>query len=354
MNLKQLLEQSAIDAKKELTCINLCLSNRCNATCIWCPTSRGTNHNYDMPWETVKKIVDELAHPDYPFKTNMIHLSENGEALYNPDFLRICRYIKEKLPNTAVNLLSNFGMMSSKISKILLEENLLSSLQVNIDGHDAESYTAVKGIPYDAVISNLIHFVNHRKTIDPNFDLCINVMPAFEYAVTVSTLFKRPPDQVDGEVPYSDFDLVETSLRNFIPDDIRIRHSKAGLWAERKLVASGLAPRHPDTSKLDCPMLTRVEEEAFIAPNGDWYPCCLDDNQDLVLGNIVENTLLEVFNNNARIEFIKKLKARQWEEIGYPCNTVECCQIVTLPEEMYKREFGNFGAGDKIILKQTE
>ena len=61
MNLKQLLEQSVIDAKKELTCINLCLSNRCNATCIWCPTSRGTNHNYDMPWETVKKIVDELA-----------------------------------------------------------------------------------------------------------------------------------------------------------------------------------------------------------------------------------------------------------------------------------------------------
>ena len=164
----------------------------------------------------------------------------------------------------------------------------------------------------------------------------------------------RPPDQVDGEVPYSDFELVETSLRNFIPDDIRIRHSKAGLWSERRLVASGLAPRHPDKSKLDCPMLGRVQEEAFIAPNGDWYPCCLDDNQDIVLGNIVENTLLEVFNNSTRTEFIKKLKARQWEEIGYPCNTVECCQIVTLPEEMYKREYGHFKDGDTIVMKQTE
>jgi len=47
MDLKQMLEQGAADAKKELTCINLCLSNRCNATCIWCPTSRGTKHNYD-------------------------------------------------------------------------------------------------------------------------------------------------------------------------------------------------------------------------------------------------------------------------------------------------------------------
>ena len=352
MNLKQMLiEQS--ESAKGLTCVNLCLSNRCNATCIWCPTSRGTKHNFDMPWETAKKIIDELSSPDYPYETQMIHLSENGEALYNPDFLRICRYIKEKLPNTAVNLLSNFGMMSGKVSKILLEEKLLSSLQVNIDGHDAESYTAVKGIPYDTVISNLIKFINYRKEFDPEFDLCVNVMPAFEYAVTVGALFNRPPDQVDGKVPYSDFELVEDSLRVFVPDNVQIRHSKAGLWSERRLVASGLVPQHPDRNKLDCPMLGRVQEEAFIAPNGDWYPCCLDDNNDIVLGNIVENTLLEVFNNDTRKDFIKKLKARQWEEIGYPCNTVECCQIVTLPKEMYEREYGHYSKNDSIIMKQT-
>ena len=352
MNLKQMLiEQS--ESAKGLTCVNLCLSNRCNATCIWCPTSRGTKHNFDMPWETAKKIIDELSSPDYPYETQMIHLSENGEALYNPDFLRICRYIKEKLPNTAVNLLSNFGMMSGKVSKILLEEKLLSSLQVNIDGHDAESYTAVKGIPYDTVISNLIKFINYRKEFDPEFDLCVNVMPAFEYAVTVGALFNRPPDQVDGKVPYSDFELVEDSLRAFVPDNVQIRHSKAGLWSERRLVASGLVPQHPDRDKLDCPMLGRVQEEAFIAPNGDWYPCCLDDNNDIVLGNIVENTLLEVFNNDTRKDFIKKLKARQWEEIGYPCNTVECCQIVTLPKEMYEREYGHYSKNDSIIMKQT-
>ena len=348
-----MLIEAKKDFARDLICINLCLSNRCNATCIWCPSSRGTKHNFDMPWETAKKIIDELASPDYPYKTKMIHLSENGEALYNPDFLRICRYIKEKLPDTAVNLLSNFGMLSGKISKTLLEEKLLSSLQVNIDGHDAESYTAVKGIPYDTVISNLIKFINYRKELDPDFDLCINVMPAFEYAVTVGALFGRPPDQGDGKVPYSNFELVEESLRTFVPNNVRIRHSKAGLWSERRLVASGLVKAHPDRSKLDCPMLSRVQEEAFIAPNGDWYPCCLDDNQDITLGNVNENTLLEIFNNDIRKDFIKKLKARQWEEIGYPCNTVECCQIVTLPEEMYKKEYGHYRKNDSIVMKQT-
>ena len=40
----------------KLTHINLALSNRCNAKCIWCPTSRGTNHNFDMPKEMAFKL----------------------------------------------------------------------------------------------------------------------------------------------------------------------------------------------------------------------------------------------------------------------------------------------------------
>ena len=142
-----------------IDCINLALSNRCNATCIWCPTSRGTKHNFDMPFDVVKKIIDEAADPAFPNPIKMIHLSENGEALYHPEFLEIVRYIRAKLPNTALNLLSNFGLMSAKIAKPLLEEKLLSSIQVNIDGHDAKSYKAVKGISYAGVIKNVKKFV---------------------------------------------------------------------------------------------------------------------------------------------------------------------------------------------------
>jgi len=336
-----------------LNCINLCLSNRCNATCIWCPTSRGTKHNFDMPWETAKKIIDELADPAFPNKIQMIHLSENGEALYNKDFLKITRYIKEKLPETKVNLLSNFGMMSPEISKPLLQEKLVASVQVNIDGHDAETYKAVKGISYDGVIKNLKRFLEYREEFNPKSDFCINVMPAFEYAVTVNLVLGGVPDQVNGKIPYSNFDLVVASLRKFVPTSVRIRHSKAGLWAERKLITSGqikLEQIGVEQSTLDCPMLDRVENEAFIAPNGDWYPCCLDDNQDIVLGNVNDSTLIEIYNSSIRKEFVKKLKARQWEEIGYPCNTVACCQTMTIAKEDYDRITSNFKKGTGVIM----
>lgn len=333
--------------------VNFCLSNRCNASCIWCPESRGTKHNIDMPFDLAKKIIDEIADSSFPYKIEMMHISENGEALYNKDFLPILRYIKKKLPKVSVNLLSNFGLMTKDISYRILKENLLSSIQVNLDGHDEESYKAVKGISYSSVIKNVKSFLKIREQLDPNFDFCINVMTAFEYAVTVQTFFESIPDRVNGLVPYSDFDLTVKSLKKIVPDNVRIRKSKPGLWAERKLITSGLSKiQEKMIDSLSCPQLARVETEAFIAPNGDWYACCVDDNQDLVLGNLQRSSIVEIFNSQKRLDFIKKLKEKKFEEIGYPCNTVVCCQTISLRDDSLAELKKNY-EGQKIIMMKS-
>jgi radical SAM protein with 4Fe4S-binding SPASM domain len=278
----------------------------------------------------------------------MIHLSENGEALYHPEFLDIVRYIKSKLPYTALNLLSNFALMSPKIARVLLEERLLSSVQVNIDGHDAKSYKAVKGISYAGVIKNLKRFLQLREQYDPNFNFQINVMPAFEYAVTVNAFLQTRPDQATKKIPYSSFELTVDSLREFVPRNVHIHHSKSGLWAERKLITSGRARINVDQSTLDCPLLSRVETEMFIAPNGDWYPCCYDDNNDVVLGNVNDSTLMEIHDSDVRRVFIERLKAHKYEEIGYPCNTVACCQSIRIEKNNYIANTKEYAAGDLI------
>jgi MoaA/NifB/PqqE/SkfB family radical SAM enzyme len=305
-----------------------------------------------MPFELVKKIIDDAATLSAPLK--MIHLSENGEALYHPEFLDIVRYIKQKLPNTALNLLSNFGLMTPKIARVLLEERLLSSIQMNVDGHDAKTYKAVKGISYAGVIKNLKRFLELRTEHDPTFDFTINVMPAFEYAVTVNAFLQTKPDQVKRTVPFSSFDLVLKSLREFVPEDIYIHHAKAGLWAERKLITSGQARINIDQSKLDCPLMRRVETEAFIAPNGDWYPCCYDDNNDIVLGNLATMTLMEVYLGEVREVFIKRLKARKYEEIGYPCNTVACCQSISIEKKQYSEYVKEYEIGDLVSFTKSK
>jgi len=333
-----------------LKCINLSLSNRCNAKCIWCPKSRGTKNNFDLSYDIVVKIVDEISNPTFPFKVDMIHVSENGEALYNQDFLKILRYIKKKLPDISINFLSNFGLMTAEISETLLKEKLLTSAQVNIDGHNAGSYKAAKEISFKSVIKNVKYFLQMREKYDPNFDFCINVMPAAEYAITVSQSFHVLPDRLEpgSTIPFSTFESTKQVLRRFVPDNVRIRHSKSGLWSERKLVANGTLKFPVPNEELNCPLIDRVKSEAFIAPNGDWYACCLDDNNDLVLGNVLNSSILEIYNSSSRRQLIEKLEARKFDEIGYPCNAVAACQTISLPTNHYHKLTSNIPIGENL------
>ena len=230
-----------------------------------------------------------------------------------------------------------------------MSEKLLSSVQVNIDGHDAESYKAAKGISYNGVIKNVKTFLNLREELDPTFDFTINAMVAFEYAITVNKFFNNTPSQVTEAVPYSSYEDTVKSLRKFVPDNVRISHSKPGFWAERKLAAE--KQDKIDETQLECPLLNRVEEEIFVSPNGNWYPCCLDDNNDISFGNVNNMSLLEIYNSEKRHTFIQNLKDHKFKENGYPCSTVLACQTITLPKEDYKDITKHYRPGTYKLFK---
>lgn len=326
--------------------LNLSLSNRCNAKCIWCPTTRGQKNNMDMPWETAKKLLDEASSDNFPWEIKHITLSENGEAIYNKDFLKIARYARFKFPNAIISSLSNFGMMTKYLSSVIIKEKLLDTMTINIDGHNAESYKAVKGISFKSVMRNFRNFMKLRTQYYPDLKVKINVMSAAEYSLTVKAVLEHLPEQVISDIPYSDLELVKNMLSKHINvnNDIflDIRNSKSGFWAERNLFKNGIVKPPVDQSKLNCPLLDRVKSQAFIAPNGDWYACCLDDNNDLVLGNVNASSLIEIHNSITRKTFISNLENHKFEQIGYPCNTVFCCESFSLTEydkavEPYKK-----------------
>jgi hypothetical protein len=171
--------------------------------------------------------------------------------------------------------------------------------------------------------------------------------------VTVNNFFQAPPDRLAHvDIEYSDFKLTETMLKEFLPTDVPITKSKPGMWAERKLITSGVAKSPIDQSTLSCPEFDRVLDSAFIAPNGDWYACCLDDNNDLVLGNVNHQSIIEIATSNTRTEFINDLKHKRYDKIGYPCNTVICCQRITMDDAQLQHVARTFKANKSFMIKQ--
>lgn len=332
-----------------MECINLILSNRCQAACVWCPSTRGTSQKADMPFDLVKKIIDEASSPDFPYTIKSIRLSENGEAIINRQFFEIAEYIKSRMPHSRIDMLTNFLSLDSAKSKRIIEQGLIDALTVNIDGHDRASYESVKRINYNTVMQNLQDFNELHLAYDSTIELLVNAMPAWEYDHTVREVLKTKPLNSLQEVPYSDPQLIANSLA-FLESNpkARFKHSSPGLWAERKQIANGTAQQPVPNSELDCPELKRLRTEIFISPRGDWYPCCQDDNQDIVLGNLKENSLVELWNSKRHTDMIAMLEQRRFDEIGYPCNTVMACQTVKLnqvpgPTSMKRQFLNNLG-----------
>lgn len=306
----------------ELFSINLALSNLCGAKCIFCPINRYKKKPpYNMPHLNAKKIADEVSRNIHSVKR--FEIGENGDALLNPEFIEIVRYIKSTNPNVEVDMFTNFQHLTKDISEVIVMENLIDNLCVNIDGHDEETYFRVKGLSYNTVEQNVIDFIKVRNEHGSKIRLAIQALTYTDYANRVIAKFNKFPVAVESLYSTDDFTEIRDVWKNRLNPklDVFFRSHAFG-WAERDSI------NKVNPENYNCPIFTRVRDECFIAPNGDWYACCYDDKQQLIFGNVIEKSITEVYFGKDRKHILQLLEERRYTEIGYPCTLVEACQWI--------------------------
>ena len=302
-----------------ITGLNLALSNRCSGRCVFCPAERGRKDPGGMPPALVERMVEEVTGSTWPWRVKSVQLGENGDALMNPDFLSIARLLRKRMPGARINLTTNLFNMTPDIAQAILRERLLNGLQLNVDGHDAETYEAQKRLPYARVMEALRDFLEARERRWPDFPMSINVLTLTDYCAVIERRYGRMPLAAPAVVPPSSFEQVRESL-SWLPESVAVHRLSAFAWAERRMEGEF------NGANSQCPQLSRVETEAFVSPSGLWYPCCLDSNQDQAFGNVYERGLLGLYNSPERANFLRKLRDRKFQAIGYPCDRVDFCR----------------------------
>ncbi len=111
-----------------------------------------------------------------------------------------------------------------------------------------------------------------------------------------------------------DFEAIKAFVTPMLKPQDRFQRSVAMFWAERPQVA----PATLDYKSYSCPLMSRVTREAFIAPDGTWYACCFDSNNQLVLGNVYDTSVEAVAQGDARKRLVKLLTERRFDAIGVP------------------------------------
>jgi hypothetical protein len=265
-----------------LKSVNLSISSACGADCVFCPSDRGTRiRTKNMPLEIAKKIVDELASPEYRdlYDTKQMHIGENGDCFINKEAIEILRYIKTMRPDISIAVYTDAQFFTEEKIDIVLREQLMNFVGINIDGASAEKFYATKCLDSKHHEQFLSTFSRLRDKYKATTRLDVLSLTMRHYVDAVRTHLNHDPIRIENQSFLDlddDFELIKKKVIPLLRDGDCLHRSVPMFWAER---------RSTDTNKLDyctytCPLIQRVQNEAFIAPDGTWYACCFDSNNE--------------------------------------------------------------------------
>ena len=273
-----------------------------------------------MRLELVEKILAEITSTEFKAKHTVTQsvLSENGEPFLHPQILNILRMFKAaEMP---VMLFSNFSRLVGDLAEKIIREDLIHCIHVNIDGATPETYHAAKGLPLGPVAYNLVNFLTIRNAMSSHIRVFMHVITHRTYSQAVLQAYNRVPVKFQGIYNQDEAQVIKRWTESINPDLDNIGADGVFFWPERYAGGSMRA------GIFNCPNIDRIKHVAYINPAGDWYACCFDMGNELIMGNVHEQSIQEISVSERRLELIDNLEMRRFERVGFPCTRVDACQ----------------------------
>lgn len=316
--------------------LHLALSDRCGGNCIFCPKHENDFPLSNMDFKLAKKIIDEISSEEFKKVHDLreIQVGSNGDCFFNPDLLKILRYLKSKELKAEVVMFTNFQIFNAEKSDIIIKEKLVDRISCNIDSMSGDYYKFIKKLDLENALTNLGDFMIARKKYKANVPLTIYVINIFDYVNKLNLLFKSIPNKVPNDNILkqlkNDYDFTNQALLRIINKNKgdSIKNLQPIFWAERKTLSKVII----DYNDSYCPQLIGLQMSFFIAPGGQAYLCCLDNEYKLTYGNVKLDSLVNLYECDKRKELIRKLENKEFKEIGLPCSAVHVCHSYDLNE----------------------
>lgn len=259
--------------------------NACNFKCKFCAiqtTQIDTFKKQAMTWELFQKIVDDIT--EFPAPLKMLRLAGNGEPLMNQRLPEMIAYAKMKNIAEHIEIVSNGSLLTPALCDGLIDSGL-DRIRLSIEAVDAAGYEAMceKKINWDEFISNIKYFYDHRKQCEI-------------YIKTVDAAVKTDEDK---ERFYKEFEAIcdKISIEHVVPvwagyDKI---HEDFDIMQGEGLHGHSLRPVNI------CPF---PFYSFIINPDGEVTPCCMDWKRGILIGNVKDQSVLDIWKGEKYREFL--------------------------------------------------
>lgn len=261
--------------KKRFRKIYVEITNVCNLNCKFCP--KDNREKTFMPVDKFAEIINKIK--EY---TDIISLHIKGEPLIHKnlgEFLSIC-----DKNGVMVNLTTNGTLLKEKLDILLGHKSLR---QINISVHS---------ITQNANMNNIDYLNNVFAAVSKLQNTCIisyrlwNISKVEEKSENMEIL------KMLGE-QYNLDNLTKLAKENSyvkLKDNVFLNQDFEFEWPNIHKVKN--------ETKGTC---LGLKSQLGILSNGDVVPCCLDQNADILLGNIFEEDLENILNLDRSIKIIE-------------------------------------------------
>jgi radical SAM protein with 4Fe4S-binding SPASM domain len=278
------------------------IGNICNLKCPLCPvgTESELRKREFMTFDNYKKIIDDIA--PYAF---WVELYNWGEPFLNKDLIKMIEYAKEK--NIGVGLSSNFNCITDEQIRGIIDK--LDVLIISLDGVTQETYEKYRiGGKIDVVFDNITKLMQEKKSSKPEiiWQYLIN-----RYNEKEISLAKELAEKKGIRIAFKDLKLGQ-EVRRSDKNNIDIENHK-DMFTEEQIRDK----RYIFNVKSPCNFLY---SKMTINQDGTVSPCAAIYDQTLDFGNIVQDGLKKVWNND------KFRSARIKGETWTVCHVCETCK----------------------------
>jgi len=309
-------------------------TSRCNLRCRGCVLHRGSwEPQRDLSLEELIMICDQLP------KIERVALHGIGEPILNKELPNMIQHLKDR---KAFVFFNSNGILLDEICQNQLIDTGLDELRISLDASSSTGYKSVRNSDkFDLIVDNLRTFSERIKALDvshPKLSLWylgtrenISELPDFvRLAATLDItevylqrLVYFQDDEGHG-LARSEKTLMDSNaaVMELIHESYEIakrsgvQFNASGLGNPLESLQTG--SRNPSPWS----RCYRPTTLMYITANGNVLPCCISpfstsDYDSIILGNVFDNSLAEIWSGHRYRAFRKK---RQTE------NPPKCCR----------------------------
>lgn len=254
------------------TLIMIECTNKCNAQCVMCPREKMIRKQGVMSFELFKKIIDEAVY----LKFRKVQLSNFGEPLLDPLLPMKIKYAREQ--GLEVYLVTNGSLINQTAARSLISSGL-DKMRISVYGATKSTYEFIhRGLQLSATEENIRNLLSLKKEMASDKPFVeLQFLVCKETALELNEFYNKWQGIVDK--------ITIAGLHNFgdgryyIPVE---KYKKVNICHFPSTVIG-------------------------VFWNGDIMSCCYDFNGTLSMGNVYEDSISNIWNN----EKYKKLRRLQ-------------------------------------------